>query len=58
VDVNGPGRSYDYDFVQGVEMGRRSQIGVKVLLAEDRKNIDSLELRGTAVKISEGQILV
>ena len=58
VDADKGGRSYDYEFIQGVEMGRRSQIGVKVLLAENRKNIESLELRGTAVKISEGRILV
>ena len=51
-------RSYDYDIIQGVEMSRRSDIGVKVILAEDGKKITSIELRGKAVKISEGKFLV
>ena len=50
--------SYDYDIIQGVEMSRRSDIGVKVILAEDGKRITSIELRGKAVKISEGKFLV
>jgi PhzF family phenazine biosynthesis protein len=50
--------SYDYDIVQGVEMGRRSEIGVKVMLAEDGKSITSIVLKGKAVKIAEGKILV
>ena len=39
-------------------MSRRSDIGVKVILAEDGKKITSIELRGKAVKISEGKFLV
>lgn len=58
VDQDKAGRSYDYEFVQGVEMGRRSKIGVKLVLSEDRTSIMSIELSGRAVKISEGQILV
>jgi PhzF family phenazine biosynthesis protein len=50
--------SYDYDIVQGVEMGRRSEIGVKVIMAEDRKRIASIVLSGNAVKIAEGKSLV
>ncbi|KAL1962627.1 hypothetical protein VTN77DRAFT_9341 [Rasamsonia byssochlamydoides] len=49
---------YECDIVQGVEMGRRSDIGLEVVLAADRKRIESVELRGSSVKVSEGQILV
>ncbi|KAL4976553.1 hypothetical protein BDW66DRAFT_50406 [Aspergillus desertorum] len=45
-----------YDVVQGVEMGRRSEIGLEVVTGE--KGIESLELRGSAVKVSEGTIVV
>lgn len=45
-----------YDVVQGVEMGRRSEIGVGVVTGD--KGIESLELRGSAVKVSEGSIVV
>lgn len=45
-----------YDIVQGVEMGRRSEIGLEVVTGE--KGIESLELRGSAVKVSEGSIVV
>lgn len=51
-----PGQ-YQYDILQGVEMGRRSEIGLGVLVGEDRK-IERVELKGAAVKVSEGSILV
>ncbi|KAL6231167.1 hypothetical protein BDW75DRAFT_220872 [Aspergillus navahoensis] len=47
---------FAYDIVQGVEMGRRSEIGLEVVTGE--KGIESLELRGSAVKVSEGSIVV
>lgn len=40
--------------VQGVEMGRRSEIGVKVELKADM--VDIIELSGTAVVVSNGKI--
>ncbi|KAL2832406.1 hypothetical protein BDW59DRAFT_180934 [Aspergillus cavernicola] len=46
-----------YDIVQGVEMGRRSEIGVEVEIKESGK-IESLMLKGTAVKVSEGRVLI
>lgn len=46
-----------YHFVQGVEMGRRSDIGVNVTLDAGKK-IEKVELTGTAVEVSEGHILV
>lgn len=44
-----------YDIVQGVEMGRRSEIGIGVTVNE---KIESVELKGSAVMISEGSVLV
>lgn len=48
----------NFEFVQGVEIGRRSDIGVGVALREGGKEIESVELKGAAVKIAEGDILV
>jgi predicted PhzF superfamily epimerase YddE/YHI9 len=47
---------FDFDIVQGVEMGRRSDIGVHVVLSHDRKAIDEVQLIGGAVQVSSGQI--
>ncbi|OJD18111.1 hypothetical protein AJ78_01829 [Emergomyces pasteurianus Ep9510] len=47
-----------FHVVQGVEMGRRSDIGLKVLLKEGGNEIDKIQLSGSAVKVSEGDILV
>ncbi|KAL4932288.1 PhzF family phenazine biosynthesis protein [Aspergillus undulatus] len=46
-----------YDVVQGLEMGRRSEIGVEVTVREAGR-IESLTLSGSAVKVSEGSIVV
>lgn len=51
-----PGQ-YKYNIVQGVEIGRRSEIGVEVVVNQDNK-IDTVELQGGAVKVSEGNILL
>ncbi|KAF7585715.1 hypothetical protein BBP40_010252 [Aspergillus hancockii] len=51
--------AFDYDIVQGVEMGRRSEIGVAVEVnGGDREKIESVELRGTAVQVSSGEIVI
>ncbi|KAJ6015701.1 hypothetical protein N7540_010292 [Penicillium herquei] len=50
------GKEHRYHIVQGVEMGRRSDIGVNVTLGHDKK-IEQVELTGTAVQVSEGTIL-
>ncbi|KAJ5731091.1 uncharacterized protein N7483_005599 [Penicillium malachiteum] len=50
------GQEHRYHIVQGVEMGRRSDIGVNVTLGNDKK-IEQVELTGTAVQVSEGTIL-
>ncbi|KUM64555.1 hypothetical protein ACN42_g2504 [Penicillium freii] len=51
------GQNYQYHVVQGVEMGRRSDIGVEVTLDGDEK-IEQVVLTGTAVSVSEGKVLV
>ncbi|KAF2083200.1 Diaminopimelate epimerase-like protein [Saccharata proteae CBS 121410] len=44
-----------YGFTQGVEMGRKSEIGVEVTLDEDR-SIKTVDLVGGAVQVMEGRI--
>ncbi|CAG8908979.1 unnamed protein product [Penicillium egyptiacum] len=51
------GQNHQYHVVQGVEMGRRSDIGVVVTLDGD-KRIEQVVLTGTAVSVSEGKVLV
>lgn len=51
------GQEHQYHFVQGVEMGRRSDIGVNVVL-DGEGRIGEVELTGSAVKVSEGTISV
>jgi PhzF family phenazine biosynthesis protein len=48
------GQNRQWKIVQGVEMGRRSEIGVKVAVHGD--GIDTIELSGTAVVVTEGTI--
>jgi len=47
-----------FEIVQGVEMGRKSVIGVEVELHEDRKSCKAVKLSGTAVQIMEGTISI
>ncbi|TBU65126.1 hypothetical protein BD310DRAFT_914116, partial [Dichomitus squalens] len=42
---------FEYHLVQGVEMGRRSDIFVQVQRTEDGSAIRSVNLKGTAVKV-------
>lgn len=51
------GQEHRYHVVQGVEMGRRSDIGVAVSMNSDKK-IQQVVLTGTAVQVSEGFITV
>ncbi|KAL2803228.1 hypothetical protein BJX63DRAFT_412667 [Aspergillus granulosus] len=55
--IEGRTGKFNYEVVQGVEMGRRSEIGVEVVIAEVSK-IESLVLKGSSVKVSEGKIVV
>ncbi|KAF3480765.1 uncharacterized protein GIQ15_06112 [Arthroderma uncinatum] len=40
--------------VQGVEMGKRSEIGIQVILKDNKKEIETVHLQGSAVKVAEG----
>jgi PhzF family phenazine biosynthesis protein len=51
-------RDVTFEITQGVEMGRQSDIGVKVRKTEDGKGIEEVLLSGTAVKIMDGNIEV
>jgi PhzF family phenazine biosynthesis protein len=51
------GSSTTYDIVQGVELGRRSEIGVVVKLAPGRK-IETVHLTGSSVQIMEGKFFL
>lgn len=43
-----------YRITQGVEMGRRCEIGIEVTLSKEGSAIDTLVLSGTATKVMEG----
>ncbi|DAA72511.1 TPA_exp: Uncharacterized protein A8136_6440 [Trichophyton benhamiae CBS 112371] len=46
-----------YTIIQGVEMGKRSEIGLQVTLKDSKKEIETVYLRGSAVKVAEGTIM-
>lgn len=50
------GRMYQFELEQGVEMGRRSVIGVEVTLSEDGKKVEKVVLTGNAVEVMEGSL--
>ena len=52
------GQSYKFDIQQGVEMGRASQIGVEVVLAENGKDVERVLLSGSAIQVMEGTLLI
>jgi PhzF family phenazine biosynthesis protein len=49
------GTTSKYRIVQGIEMGRRSEIGVDVQTTSDGK-IDTVLLSGSAVRVMEGKL--
>jgi PhzF family phenazine biosynthesis protein len=52
------GRSRSFEVLQGVEMGRRSNIGVHVALDAAGKKVESVRLSGCAVVVMEGILRV
>ena len=52
----GKGAVYDLKIEQGVEMGRRSVIGVRVGLDGKGEGVENIILEGTAVRIMEGVV--
>lgn len=49
------GARVKFDMVQAIEMGRRSDIGIEVVMDEDGK-VDTIEMIGKAVQVMEGKI--
>ena len=45
-----------YEITQGVEMGRRSDIGMAVTLTEGLDEVETLELSGSSVRVMEGKV--
>lgn len=52
------GREVEFEITQGVEMGRKSEIGVSVRKTEDGKGIEEVLLSGGAVQVMKGEIEV
>lgn len=50
-------KTFRYEIVQGVEMGRRSEIFIEVEMNED-KSVAQLFLEGSAVQVMEGRLTV
>lgn len=50
-------KTYNYHLEQGVEMGRRSQIGVAVRLDATGESVREVLLSGTAVSVMQGQLV-
>ncbi|KAF9889618.1 hypothetical protein FE257_007126 [Aspergillus nanangensis] len=51
---------FDYHMVQGVEMGRRSDIGLAVTLGDDKgeRRIAAVELSGQSVQVMSGELQI
>ncbi|OQN96046.1 hypothetical protein B0A48_17846 [Cryoendolithus antarcticus] len=54
--VKGGDRNVDFEMIQGVEMGRQSDIGVAVTLDRSAKAAEKIVLIGSAVKVMEGRV--
>lgn len=52
------GKTYRFEIEQGVEMGRKSVIGVEVTLDESGKGVEKVVLMGQAVEVMEGRLKV
>jgi PhzF family phenazine biosynthesis protein len=50
------GRTRKFEVTQGVEMGRRSVIGVEVVIDREGNSVQSVRLSGVAVQVMEGSL--
>jgi len=48
--------THKFRLLQGVEMGRRSSVGIEIVLKEGAKELQSLRMSGTAVRVMQGTI--
>jgi PhzF family phenazine biosynthesis protein len=56
IDANTPNGEHKYQMVQGVEMGRRSEIGLKVRTNAVGDGVEEVTLSGKAVVVTEGKL--
>lgn len=56
LDAKDPNAEHEYYMVQGVEMGRRSEIGLKVRTNAAGDGVDEVNLSGKSVVITEGKL--
>ena len=56
LQAGGSSRIFDYSIEQGVEMGRRSVIGVKITLDATGKAVRKVVLSGSAVPVMQGTL--
>ena len=52
-----PGQALRYAIIQGVEMGRKSEINIEVVLAESG-GIASVHLEGGAIQVMQGRLTI
>lgn len=52
------GASQTFEIIQGVEMGRRSEIAVEVEIGSDSRAVELVRLGGSAVEVMEGTVRV
>ncbi|KAK2865257.1 hypothetical protein FQN49_003762 [Arthroderma sp. PD_2] len=55
-EINAKGKE-TYTIIQGFEMGKRSEIGVQVILKDNKKELETVYLQGSAAKVVEGVIM-
>lgn len=51
-------RTRTFEITQGVEMGRKSVIGVEVVVDRDERRVQSVKLSGSAVLVMEGTLRI
>jgi PhzF family phenazine biosynthesis protein len=56
LSLKGREKRVDYELMQGVEMGRQSDIGISVTLNDALDGVERLEMSGSSVKVMEGKV--
>jgi PhzF family phenazine biosynthesis protein len=57
LETGGANKTFEYEIVQGVEMGRRSEVLIEVDMSENG-SISEVRLEGGAVQVMKGQVTV
>jgi PhzF family phenazine biosynthesis protein len=56
LSLKGKEKRVEYELMQGVEMGRQSDIGISVTLNDALDGVERLEMSGSSVKVMEGKV--